>query len=377
MTNSRRRDLLFAAGALFIAPSAARTQPATKIYRIGFLAPRSRSTPSHPEVFYDAFVQGMRELGYVEGKNLTIEWRFADGNYERLPALAADLVNTNVEVIVAPATPPNLALQRATSTIPIVFISVGDPIKMGLVASLARPGSNITGLSNTTTDLGAKEIELLKILIPALSHAAVLTNPGNPALPPLLKNVQIAAQQLGVAILPVQARNPEDVERGFVTMRREHAQAVIVLADPFLIGQRSQTAQLAVKNRLPSMFQTREEVLAGGLMSYGANLSDIFRRGAVYVDKILKGAKPSELPVEQPTELELVVNLKTATALGLAIPKSILFRANKVIQWWAGQWTLLAVHGRPGLPSFQSMRACRLRLHPYIRTLVRPCGRCP
>lgn len=327
-----RRETVLALLVLGATPIAAEAQQPDKIRRIGYLTMITRPTPSNPNVNIDAFLRGMHDLGYIEGKNLVIEWRFADQKFERLSALASELVKTNVEVIVTAATPPTLALQRATSTIPIVFMSVGDPVRMGIVASLARPGSNITGLSNTTTDIGAKAIELLKNLIPALSHAAVLTNPSNPALPPLLKNVQIAAQQLGVAILPVQARNPEDIERGFVTMMREHAQAVIVLSDSFLLSQRSQTAQLAVKNRLPSMYQVREEALAGGLMSYGPNLMDIFRRGAVYVDKILKGTKPSELPVEQPTELELVVNLKTARALGLTIPETILFRADKVIQ---------------------------------------------
>ena len=328
-----RRDTVYALLALGAAPFASDAQQQAQIRRIGVLVAQSRSTPSNPNVYVDAFVRGMRDLGYIEGKNLVIEWRFADAKYERLPALASELVKANVEVIVASGgTPATLAVQRATSTIPIVFLSVGDPVRMGIVASLARPGGNITGLSNVTTDVGEKGVELLKILIPTLSHAAVLVNPDNPVLPPQLKNIQRGAQQLGVAILPIYAGTTEDIGRGFVTMMREHAQAVIILADSFLLRQRFQIAQLAIKNRLPSMSQTREEALAGDLMSYGANLPDIFRRGAVYVDKILKGAKPADMPVDQPTKLELVVNLKTAKTLGLTMPQSVMARADEVIQ---------------------------------------------
>ena len=328
-----RRKLLMAFGASALAsPLASLAQQQGKVWRIGFLGARSRSTLSNPDVYYDAFTQGMRELGYVEGKNLVIEWRFADGKYERLPGLASELVQMKVEVIVTHSTPATQALQRATKTIPIVTAAVIDPVGSGFAVSLARPGGNITGLSVITVDVSPKHIELLKIMMPTLSRVAVLVNPGNPVHAAVLKSIQAAAQQVGIKILPVNARSPEEIERGFAMMKREHAEAVIIVADAFFFGQGRQIAELALKNRMPSIFQDREHVEAGGLMSYGQNVTDFFRRAATYVDKILKGAKASNLPIEQPTRFYLVINRKTANALGLTISQELLLRADEVIE---------------------------------------------
>ena len=328
----KRRNLLIALGAGLATPLVSFAQQQDKIPRIGFLAARSRSTASNPDPYYDAFVQGMRALGYVDGKNLIIEWRFADGKYERLPGLATESVRLKLEVIVTHGTPSVEALQRATSTIPIVHAAVGNPVVSGFAASLARPGGNITGLSLMSIDVNPKRLDLLKIMMPGLSRTAVLVNPGNSTLPADLKSVQVAAQQIGVNVLPVDARTPEQIERGFAAMRRERADAVIVLGDSFFVGQRRQIAELAAQNRLPSMFYYREDVQAGGLMSYGQNLADHYLRAATYVDKVLKGAKPSELPIEQPTKIHLAINRKTAKALGLAIPQELLLRADEVIE---------------------------------------------
>jgi len=327
-----RRDTVLALLALGAAPLTSLAQQQGKVRRIGYLAARSRSTPSNPDPYYDTFVRGMRELGYVEGKNLLIEWRFADGKYERLPGLAAELVRLKLEVIVTHAPPPTEAVRRATSTIPIVCSNLGDPVALGFAASLARPGGNITGLSAIQDDVSPKYLELLKSLIPALSRAAVLTNPGNPSHPILVKRVQTAAQKLGVSVLPVDARNPEEIERGFAAMKRERADAVIILGDTFFIGQRRQITDLATRNRLPAMYSFREDVEAGGLMSYGQNIGDFYRRAATYVDNILKGAKPGELPIEQPTALHLAVNRKTAKTFGLTIPQELLLRADEVVE---------------------------------------------
>jgi putative ABC transport system substrate-binding protein len=310
----------------------ARAQEQGKIRRIGFLAPLSRSTPSHPDIYYDAFMQGMRELGYVEGRNLVIEWRFADGRFERLSGLAAELVRMNVDVIVTHSTPAIQALRRATSTVPIVFAVVFDPVGSGFAASLARPGGNITGLSVIDVDPSPKRLELLKTMLPALSRVAVLVNPGSSVHPAIVKSVQAAGQHAGMKVLPVDARTPEEIERGFATMSQERAEGVIIADDAFFRGRRQQIADLAAKNRMPAITPWREYVSAGGLMSYGQNIADSFRRAATYVDKILKGAKPGELPIEQPTRIHLAINRKTAKALGLTIPQELLLRADEVIE---------------------------------------------
>ena len=329
---ARRRLLIALAAGALAAPLSSLAQQQGKVRRIGFLAVRSRSTPSNPDAYYDVFTQAMRELGYVEQKNLVIEWRFADGKYERFPSLAAELVRMKPDVIVTHSTPATQALQRATSTIPIVAAAFGDPVASGFAASLARPGGNITGLSLISIDVSQKHLEFLKAMVPKLSRVAVLVDPNTSSLVPILKSVQAAAQAIGVGVLPVEARDPEEIERGFAAMRRERADAVIILPDSFFIGLRRQITELAVQNRLPSMFSLREDVEAGGLISYGLNLTDNYRRAATYVDKIFKGAKPSELPIEQPTKIHLAINLKTAKALGLVVSKEMLFRADEVIE---------------------------------------------
>ena len=333
MISRRQVVLALGAGAL-AAPfaSLAQTRPALGVRRIGFLSARSRSTPTDPDVLFDAFVQGMRELGYVERKNLVIEWRFAEGKYDRLPALAAELVQLKPDLIVTDTTPGTQALQRATGSIPVVMTAIGDPVGSGFAASLARPGGNITGLSVMTIDVGPKQLELLKLIVPALSAVAVLVNPGTTFHVANLKSIQAAAQQIGVKVQPVNARTAEEIESGFAAMKRGYANGVIILGDAFFIAQRRQITELAARNRLPSLFLFQEDAAAGGLMSYGPSLGDLFRRAAAYVDKILKGAKPGDLPVEQPTVFELVINLKTVNALGLKIPQSLLQRADRVIE---------------------------------------------
>jgi putative ABC transport system substrate-binding protein len=327
-----RRKLVIALGAAALAaPLASFAQKQAKVWRIGYLAMRSRSTPADPEVYYDAFTQGMHELGYVEGKNLVIEWRFADGKVERLPSLAAELVQMKLDVIVTHATPATEALRRATSTIPIVMHGI-DPVGSGFAASLARPGGNITGQSYIQSAVSSKQIELLKFMLPKLSRVAILANPGNPAHPALLKDARTAAQQTGLELVQVDARNLEEVERGFAMITRERAEAILVVADGLFIGQRRRIAELAIKHRIPSIFSYREGVQAGGLMSYGQDLIHLYRRAATYVDKILRGAKPSELPIEQPTIFHLAINRKTAKALGLSIPQELLLRADEVIE---------------------------------------------
>ncbi len=326
----RRRFFGTFAGALLAAPFTSFAQQA-KVWRIGFLAAASRQ--SLVDAGYDgAFLQGMREVGYVEGRNLLIEWRYADGNYERLPALAAELVRLNVDVIVAVPSPAIRAAQRATTTIPIVFPSTGDPVGSGFAASLARPGGNLTGLSNTNLDISAKTLELLRTMNPKMSRVAVLANPGSSTESAILKSIEFAAQKAGLQVLTVEVHTPEEIERGFATMTRERVDAVIIAADALLTMQRQQIAQLAIKFRLPSITQGVIYAKVGGLMSYGQDPAEGYRRAAAYVDRILKGAKPGELPIEQPTRLYLLINLQTAKALGLTIPQSLLLRADEVIQ---------------------------------------------
>jgi putative ABC transport system substrate-binding protein len=274
----------------------------------------------------------MRELGYVEGKNLAIEWRFADGKLDRLPALAAELVRLKVDVIVAVGLEAPLAVQKATITIPIIFVGPGDPVGTGLIKSLARPGGNITGPSTISGELGPKRLEMLLAMVPKLSRVAVLVNPTRPTHIKALESVVAAGQKLGVTMLRAEARTPQEIENAFSVMVREKAGALIVLLNPVFQEQRSQIAELSAKHRLPCMTADRIYAEAGCLMSYGNSLADDFRRAATYVNKILKGAKPSDLPVEQPTKFELVINRKTAKALGLTIPQSLLVSADKVIE---------------------------------------------
>ena len=308
---------------LLAAPFAAEAQPAVKVPRIGFLANvRSPGT--------EAFQKGLRELGYVEGQNIIVEWRLAEGRFERLPEFAAELVRLKVDVIYAPADPYVEVARKATTTIPIVFAVVADPVGRGFVQSLARPGGNITGLTNVSRELAGKRLELLKETVAGVSRIGVLTNPATSAL--TWPETEAAARALGVQLLVQEAREVGDLEGAFAAMKRGGVAAVIKLPDAMFYAQRRRIADLALKHRLPVMSAFRDFVEAGGLMAYGADIGDLIRRSATYVDKILKGAKPADLPVEQPTKFELVVNMRTAKAIGLTVPPSLLFRADHVIE---------------------------------------------
>jgi putative ABC transport system substrate-binding protein len=316
---------------LLAAPVASFAQRPVKVWRVGFLAARGVDSLD-ADVLFGAFPRGMRELGYIEGKNLVIEFRSADGKYERLPDLAAKLVQLEVDVIVAAGAPAISAAQKATTTIPIVMGTTGDPVGSGFVKSLARPGGNITGLSDLVGDLGSKYLDMLLATVPRLSHAAILTNPGNSSHAAILASLRDGASRAGTTVLHVTARSSQEIEGAFSTMVQRGARAAVVTSDPFFNQQYRQMADLAAKHRLPVISGYRQFVYAGGLMNYGPDFADNFRRAATYVDKIFKGARPADLPVEQSTRFELAVNLKTARALGLTIPESVLARADEVIQ---------------------------------------------
>jgi putative ABC transport system substrate-binding protein len=316
---------------LLAAPLAVEAQPAAKVARIGYLATNLAAGPDPRE----AFRQGLRDLGYVESRNLVIEDRSADGKLERFPALAAELVALKVDVIVASGTLAALAAKQATRILPIVFSPAGDPVGSGLVTSLARPGGNVTGLSAFAPELVGKRLELLKQAVPGVSRVAVLWQPGafgERTEKDTLKRAEVAARDLGVPLQFVEARGPADFDRAFSDMTRARAGALTVLPSNMFNSERRRLVDLAAEKRLPAVYSARELVDAGGLMSYGANLADLNRRAATYVDRILKGTKPADLPVEQPTKFELIINLKTAKALGLTIPQSVLGRADEVIQ---------------------------------------------
>jgi putative ABC transport system substrate-binding protein len=298
------------------------------VSRIGFLSPRSASDAGR----LAAFRQGLRELGYVEGQNIAIESRWAEGEYDRLPGLAAELVRLKVDVIVTYAAPAIQAAKRATGTIPIVMAGAIDPVASGLVTSVARPGGNITGLSLMAPDLVGKQLAILKEVVPTVSRVALLGNPANTGNAPQLRHAQDAARVLGMRLQFLEARGPGEIDGAFTAMTRARAGAVIVLVDGMLADHRARIADLAVKSRLPAIYGLSDYPEAGGLMAYGPSVLDRFRRAAIYVDKLLKGAKPADLPVEQPTKFELTVNLRAAGALGLTIPSSVLARADHVIQ---------------------------------------------
>jgi putative ABC transport system substrate-binding protein len=326
-----RRKLLLALGTgALAAPLVCFAQyQRSKVARIGLLEGTSASSYAKGR---EALVAGLHELGYVEGKNITIEYRWAEGKYERLPGLAAELVQMKVDVIVAASSPAIQAAQQATTAIPIVMVRTADPVSSGFVASLSRPGRNITGLSNINVDAMSKYLELLRAAVPKLSRVTVLVNPTHPNHPDFLKRIQATEKTNSVTITPAQAGTESQIEVAFGAMTRERAGALIVLPDAFFLAQGRRIAELAAQHRLPTMFWTREGVESGGLMGYGQNIAEHYYRAATYVDKILKGAKPSDLPVEQPTKIELVINLKTAKSIGLAIPRDLLFRADKVIE---------------------------------------------
>ena len=325
----RRRFLLTSLAGALAAPLAAEPQQAGKVYRVGFLAGISPTTTRLAE----AFKQGLHELGWVEGQNIVIDFRSAEGRFDRLPDLAAELVRLKVDVIVAWATPVAVAAKNATGTIPIVMLAVGNPVELGLIASLARPGGNVTGLSfSVGMDTFGKGLELLKDALPKVQRVAVLWNRANPAHAAAITNLKAAAGSLVVQLQLLEAREPNQFEGAFATMAKQRVDALIIVSDGMFILHRVRLADLAAKNRLPSMHGVREMVEAGGLMSYGASTAAALRRAASFVDRILKGAQPADLPVEQPTKFELVINLKTAKALGLTIPPSLLARADQVIE---------------------------------------------
>jgi putative ABC transport system substrate-binding protein len=329
---NKRRELLVALGASAVMPVPSFAQQERKVWRVGFLAPRSRPDSIDTDL-YGSFVRGMRELGYVEGNNLVIEWRFADNSPNRLPGLAAELVRLKVDVLVTPGQASTSAAQKATTTQPVVMINAGDPLTSGFGASLARPGGNITGPTSLMEDYSPKQLQLLLDMLPKVSRVALLSNNfSNAVHATILKNLQAAAQKAGVTIVPVEAQDAQGLEKAFAVMVHESVQAVIIAQNPLFLQVRRQIADLAAKNRLPSIAAYPDYVQAGILMSYGHDNTENYRRAATYVDKILKGAKPGDLPVEQPTKFELIINAKTARALGLKIPQSLLVSADKVIE---------------------------------------------
>jgi putative tryptophan/tyrosine transport system substrate-binding protein len=302
-------------------------QQPKKVPRIGFLSPTSDDSR------VESFRQGLRELGYVDGQNIAIEYRWAEGRFDQLPNLAGELVRHNVDMIVAVVTQASLAAKKATGTIPIVMIGVSDPVGSGLVSSLARPGANITGTSSMTAEVVGKQLELLKEILPKISRVAALWNPANPIFQAIqLRETKDAAQALGMRLQLMEARIPDEIDHAFAAVARERTRALIVLNDPVFTAHRKRIAELSAKQRLAAVSGTLEYPEAGGLMAYGPSFPDMYRRAATYVDKILKGAKPADLPVEQPTKFELVINLKAAKEIGLTIPQSVLFRADKVIK---------------------------------------------
>lgn len=329
MTTRRKFVVVLGLSAL-AAPLASLAQQ-SKIWRLGFFYFGSRQSAQETGR-YAAFLQGMRELGYVEGKNFVVEARYADGKAERLPDLAAELVRSKVDLIIASGTPVNRAVKRATTAIPIVITLSVDPVADGLVASLARPGGNMTGLTTLSAELSQKHLELLTALLPKLSRIGALLNPTNVGNLGQLKSLQAAAQKSGIALVPAEARTPDEIDRGFAGVARERAAAVVILGDAFFVQQRNQIAGLATKHRLPVIALSREFPESGSLMSYGPDLRDNFRRAATYVDKVLRGAKPGDLPIEQPAKFELIINLKTAKAIGLTVPQEMRFRADRVIE---------------------------------------------
>jgi len=322
-----RRDTLLALIALGASPLAAKAQQAGKIWRLGYL-----TLSSGPDEMVEAFRAQLRALGYIEGGNLSIEYRWAAGNLERIPEMAAELVRLNVDVIVTRTAIVALAAKGATSTIPIVMANAADPVGMGVIASLARPGGNVTGLTQNSMETAGKRLQLLRDLVPKVTRvAALIWEPGRDKVF-FLEEIRVAARKLGVTLVLQEVGTPEALTSAFGAMRRERAQALIVQTTPFARNNRKLIVELAAQHRLPTIFESRAFVDEGGLISYGPSLVEMFRRAATYVDKILKGARPADLPVEQPNTYELVVSLKTAKALGVTIPQSVLARADEVIR---------------------------------------------
>ena len=325
-----RRTFLAGTGAVLVtAPFTAQAQPAAKVYRIGFL---SGSSPAAAKPFVEQFRQGLRQLSYVEGQNIHIEYRWAEGQLNRLPQLATDLVRIAPNLIVAAASQAAVAARDATTSIPIVMVNVGDPVYLGLAASLGRPGKNLTGLTSFGPELAAKQLSLLKEVVPEVKRIAVLSNPDNPLTGHWLKQVEAAARTLALQLHLLSITGPDDVAPAFREAMKARDGAVLIGSDQVMNLQTAQISALALSNRLPTMFGYRFLVDAGGLMAYAIDVLASYRRAATYVDKILKGAKPGDLPIEEPTKFELIINLKTAKALGLTIPQSLLLRADEVIE---------------------------------------------
>jgi putative ABC transport system substrate-binding protein len=315
--------------ALLVASVIAGAQQAGKIYRVGFLG---NSTPALEAHLVTGFRNGLRDLGYEEGRNVAIEYRWADGKYDRFPALINELVASRVDVLVTAGTPATLAVKKANTTIPLVMVAAADPVGDGIVASLARPGGNITGVSSIALDLDGKRLELLHELVPHAVAIGVIWNPSNASHPAVLDRVRVSAQALRMKIHLLPARTSEELADAFSAIARERLDAVVVLADRLILHHRARMMNLALQYRLPGMYVYQELVEAGGLVSFGPNYVDIHRRAAAYVDKIFQGAKPGDLPVEQPTTFELAINLRTAKALGVTVPPSVLLRANRLIE---------------------------------------------
>jgi putative ABC transport system substrate-binding protein len=324
---NRRVFLGTLAGGLLAAPLAAEAQQAGRVPLVGYLSPASARSPG-----YVIFRQSLRELGYIDGQNIAFDDKFAHGQATRLPALAIELVRENVDIIVANSPPAIRAVKDATRTIPVVMLTGDDPVRSGYVASLARPGGNITGVTFRIVDLFAKQMEILKQAAPGLRRVAVLWDPTMPTIKEDLREVRAAAHVLGLQLQVVEVREASDYDRAFAAMTRERADALVTVGSPTFIQDRSRIVSLAAKHRLPAIYGFKEDVEAGGLLSYGPSQADAVRIAASYVNRILKGAKPADLPVEQPTKFELVINLKAAKALGLTIPPSLLLRADEVIQ---------------------------------------------
>jgi putative tryptophan/tyrosine transport system substrate-binding protein len=325
----RREFILALAGAAAAWPFAARAQQAGKIPRVGFMG---NSTAALEANLVAPFREGLHELGYQEGRNIVIEYRWAEGKYERFPALVAELLAVPADVIVTAGTPATLAVKKATSTVPLVMIAVGDPVGTGIVPSLARPGGNITGLSSIAPDLEGKRLELLREVIPKLSHVVLFINPLNTFHMVSVQQAFAAAQALGIKLQPLEVRTSGELEAAFAAIVRQKPDALLILADRIFLHDRKRMMDFATEHRLPSVNAYRELVEAGGLMSYGPSYEDMHRRAADYVDKILKGAKPGDLPVEQPTKFTLIVNLKAAKAIGVDVPPILLTRADEVIE---------------------------------------------
>jgi putative ABC transport system substrate-binding protein len=327
----RRAFIGSLAGGFLAGPLASEAQQAEKVYRVGYLA--SSFSSGAGGVLMASFGQGMRELGYVEGRNLVLEARFAEGKLERLPSLAQELIRLNPDVLFVATTPGSLAAKAATATIPIVFVAVADPVGAGLVQNLARPGANITGITHIVTELTGKRLELLKEIVPSASRIAVLVHPDDPTAPGQIRKAEAAARTLRIQLHPVlTVRSASDLEHAFEAAARSGAAAALRMVDPTVGILRVRTVELATKHRLPVMYVFREDVEAGGLVAYGASMRAQYRQAATFVHKILRGAKPGDLPIEQPTKYELIINTKTAKALGLTIPPSLLRRADEIIQ---------------------------------------------